>query len=162
MRAFLIGASAASLSRGFDCQMETIVKISPLSFLPLSLINPFTGIGLQHGCQLPRNCPSFPVSCRHLPIGRYVLTHWVGEYVCCRRRGGVLVLACVSLHIRHNGCQNPHDLILISPASSTKSPSWGSSARSAAAEWMMPAAFLKKGLEIYWPPWYACTQSPCV
>lgn len=33
-----------------------------------------------------------------------------------------MVLACVSLHIYHNGCQNPHDLILISAASSTKSP----------------------------------------
>lgn len=32
-----------------------------------------------------------------------------------------MVLACVSLHIRHNGCQNPYDLILISTASTTKS-----------------------------------------
>lgn len=72
----------------------------------------FYWAGLQHGCQLPRSCPYFPISCCHWPNTQHVLTHWVG-------RKGRKALACVSLHIRHNGCQIPHDLILISTASNT-------------------------------------------
>lgn len=81
-----------------DYQMEKIkCTFFFFFFLPLFLISPFTGTGIQCACQLPRSCPFFPVSCRYSGPTLSMFDTLGGECVCVCCRKGALWLWLASL-----------------------------------------------------------------
>lgn len=95
----LVSRNASSSVHQFGCsvgvsgyQMEKIEWIFFSFFLPPSLISPFTGTGVQRGCQLPRSCPYFPVSCRYSGPTLSMFDTLGGECVCvCCRKGALRI-----------------------------------------------------------------------